>query len=240
MSPELLRWEAKASSLVAEALLDGSSLLSLRKELESIEAGEGWEASRLTQSALAEFQKARKGLPCSCEGMERAATQADAAMRRREGLKAMSEEMREGRSRYGTTVFYLVSWHQKPAEGHKAVQGTLLIDRYWKSVLERNGLGFYGDLVKEKAKGMLTVQQAVRAPTYLIVRPYCRHRIHAVPIAEALTSSDKEIRRNHPESMDHSSRTKTPSEYYRDKAKRKKAMASKINDAVLKRSEKRK
>lgn len=240
MSPELLEWESKASSLVAEAVLNGESLGSLRKSLEAIEVGEGWEASRLTQSALSEFRKAREGKPCSCEGMERAATQADMMMRRREGLRGLRGELSEGRSRYGTTVFYLVSWHQKPAEGHKAVQGTLLIDRYWKSVLERNGLGFYSDLVQEKAKGMLTVQKAQQAPMYLIWRPYCRHKIKAVPIAEALTEDEKTIRRNHPEAMDRSPRSKTPSEYHRDKLRRKKAMASKINAAALKKAKKRK
>lgn len=234
MDKRLLNWETKASNLVAEAL-SGGSLASLRKALERIEVGEGWEASRLTQSALAEYRKARMGFECTCEGMERAATQCDEALRRREGLGAMRAELSKGRSGSGATVFYLVSWHQKPAEGHKKIQGKLLVDRYWSAVLRKNGLSFYEDAVREKAKGMLTVQKAQQAPIYLIWRPYCRHRLSAVPISEALSSSDSEIRRNHPESLDRSPRSKTPSEYYRDRNRRKKAMADRINAAVRKR-----
>lgn len=232
MDKRLLDWEARASKAIAEAVLKGSSLATLKSKLEKLEVGGGWEASRLTQSALSEFRKARGGEPCSCEGMERAATRCDMALRRKEGLKDLNRELSEGRSRCGTTVFYLVSWHQSPAEGHKAVQGTLLIDRYWRAVLKNNGLGFYEEAVGKKAEGMLTVQKAQQAPIWLIWRPYCRHRLRAVPIAEALAETDSQIRKNHPEAMDHSPRTKYSGEYYRDRMARKRAMSSAINSAV--------
>ena len=60
--------------------------------------------------------------------------------KRREWRKTKQLHVRSGmalcRARKDPIVFYLVSSHQKPQKAHAGLQGKVLVDRYWRAVLE--------------------------------------------------------------------------------------------------------
>lgn len=118
--------------------------------------------------------------------------------------KATKTEMVRGglasnRDRAEPIIFYLVSAHQKPQPAHKDLQGKILVDRFWRSALEKAGTV---DLVPEVARyikrnGIGTVQWAVGAPHYLLVRPNCAHVLIPVRTSEVLGSSLKDLNKAH-------------------------------------------
>lgn len=101
--------------------------------------------------------------------------------------------MKLQRSRFDPIVFYLVSSHQKPQEAHEPLQGRLLVDRYWRAVL--SGDPRIPAIEKfVRAKKVRTVQWAMGAPHYLIVRPNCKHLLYPVTTSDALNLGAKAIR----------------------------------------------
>lgn len=134
--------------------------------------------------------------PCFMHDMEKAAN----AMDRR--LQTKAKAVRLEATRASGSVFYLSSWHQTPAEGHRDLQGKLYVDRFWRDRLERSGNEFLIPAVQNivRERSLLTIQEVTGAPYWLIFRPYCRHYLVPVGTAEVLGStSEKDIRRNHPE-----------------------------------------
>lgn len=88
-------------------------------------------------------------------------------------------------------VFYLVSSHQKPQPAHARYQGTVLIDRFWRMTVPLSDLPSVSAYVKNHKTE--TVQSAMGAPDYLIMRPNCRHRLIPVPTSEVLKSSARAL-----------------------------------------------
>lgn len=97
--------------------------------------------------------------------------------------------------------FFLVSWHQKPQEAHEKYQGTVLADRYWRADLAKwpKRLAMAEAYVREH--GVITVQQAIGAPDYLITRPNCKHRLIPVRTSEVVEADGdmRSLKAMHPE-----------------------------------------
>lgn len=92
-------------------------------------------------------------------------------------------------------VFYLVSSHQKPQPAHADLQGELLVDYYWKSTMEAAGLDTetVGRYIHNKR--IRTVQWAMGAPHYLIVRPNCSHFLIPVRTRMVMGTSKKALKK---------------------------------------------
>ena len=101
--------------------------------------------------------------------------------------------MKLQRGRVDPVVFYLVSSHQKPQPAHEPLQGKLLVDYYWRSVLEGDyRLEQVAKFVKNKK--VRTVQWALGAPHYLITRPNCRHYLIPVKTDDVLALGAKGVK----------------------------------------------
>lgn len=115
---------------------------------------------------------------------------------RREFVRKQGSEVKDGmallRERDDPIVFYLVSSHQKPQKAHAELQGKVLVDRYWKSSLGDDMQREVGRYVK--AHGTLTVQKAMGAPWYLVVRPNCRHQLIPLRTADVLSMPEKALK----------------------------------------------
>ena len=110
--------------------------------------------------------------------------------------QSTSKSMTGNRARPTPIVFYLVSSHQNPAKDHEPLQGTVLIDRFWRSA--SGGDERIADYVR--ANGTLTVQEAIQGPYWLLTRPNCHHWLQPVSTEEVLRiGSDSGVRAAHPE-----------------------------------------
>lgn len=93
-------------------------------------------------------------------------------------------------------VFYMVSWHQKPQPAHKDLQGRILIDREWRTVLVD---AVDGSLTKDvgsyvRKNKTITVQDAMGAPHYLCTRPNCKHYLIPMPTRLVLNNGVAELK----------------------------------------------
>jgi hypothetical protein len=142
--------------------------------------------------------------PFMIKPMEHAANVMDKRLQTK--AKAAILEGQFGYNRPHAVIFYLCSWHQKPAEGHKNLQGKIYVDRFWRQTLKDAGEEYLIPAVQNmiRARSMLTVQEATQDPYWLIYRPYCRHYFVPVPTDEVMGSvSDREVLMNHPEARMH-------------------------------------
>ena len=102
-------------------------------------------------------------------------------------------KMKLQRDRLDPVVFYLVSSHQKPQPAHEPLQGKVLVDYFWRSTLD-------GDVRIPSVQRFIrkhkvrTVQWAMGAPHYLLVRPNCRHVLYPLKTDDVLKLSLKDIR----------------------------------------------
>ena len=139
--------------------------------------------------------------------------------KRREWRKTKELHVKTGmklcRARKDSIVFYLVSSHQKPQKAHADFQGKVLVDRYWRAVLERSPRRYAEVEAHLKTHPTMTVQQAMDAPHYLIVRPNCRHYLIPVPTSKILCLSQKELREAYNKPPTHIKRPITDMERYR-------------------------
>lgn len=117
----------------------------------------------------------------------------------------LKRSMRDNRATSGLPiVFYLCSYHEKPAAGHKEFQGRIYVDRFWKSTVEEKPeLWWLIDPIRAYIKnhGIMTVQEVTDSEPYLITRPYCRHFFVPLNTWDVLTSSLSSIKRDHPEAV---------------------------------------
>lgn len=120
----------------------------------------------------------------------------------REAEGAVVKDLSLNRGRTSPKIFYLVSSHQNPAEGHAKLQGSVLIDRFWRSALG-DDLGLAKRIESYVgANSTLTVQESMQGPYWLMTRPNCHHWIEPVPTEEVLAiGSDEGVRSAHPESQ---------------------------------------
>lgn len=159
--------------------------------------------------------------------------------KRREWRKTKALHVRSGmricRGREDPIVFYLVSSHQKPQEAHAGLQGKVLIDRYWASVLAGHPreLAEVGGYVR--ANRPMTVQRAMGAPHYLIVRPNCRHYLIPVPTREVMGMSRRDLREAHNKAPTRVRRPISDAERYRQLRELESEVLAKLSKRVRKR-----
>lgn len=121
----------------------------------------------------------------------------------------VSEMMRQHRAEGG--VFYLLSSHSNPALGHAPYQGQIFVDRFWKSTTD-------GDKRVQayiRNHDTQTVQQIIKAPVYMITRPYCKHFFIELDTEEVLNNGLKKVRQNHPEAQVRTHNINYRKKYYR-------------------------
>ena len=89
-------------------------------------------------------------------------------------------------------VFYLVSKHQKPQKAHEPLQGKVVVDAKWRTVLKgRKELSMVRKYIS--SNHIITVQNAMGAPWYLISRINCRHHLIPLRTSVVLSSSLKDL-----------------------------------------------
>lgn len=158
--------------------------------------------------------------------------------KRREWSKTKQLHVRSGmalcRARRDPIVFYLVSSHQKPQKAHADMQGRLLVDRYWRAVLERSPQQYAEVEAHLKAHPTMTVQEAMDAPHYLIVRPNCRHYLIPMPTKKVLCLSQQELRKAYNKAPTHVKRPISDAERYRQLQELKSEVYGKLSKNVKK------
>ena len=143
---------------------------------------------------------------------------AERASTARRKNRIIKETLKENRSQRLPVVFYLCSYHEKPALDHKDYQGKLYIDRYWRSaVLQYRELAWLEAPIDAYIKyhKIQTMQEVVGDAPYLTTRPYCKHFFIPVDIWTVLTSSLSAIKREHPEAVQGTGK-KSHRQYRRD------------------------
>lgn len=93
------------------------------------------------------------------------------------------------------TIFWLCSTHSNCADDHKAYQGMIYVDRYWRQKV--SGDKYYAVLSYIKNRKIKTVQEIMKGPVWLTTRPYCKHYFIALETDTVLHSSLKHIRENY-------------------------------------------
>ena len=158
--------------------------------------------------------------------------------KRREWRKTKQLHVRSGmalcRAREDPIVFYLVSSHQKPQKAHAGLQGKVLVDRYWRAVLENFPKRYAEVEGYVKASHPLTVQEAMDAPHYLIVRPNCRHCLIPIPTSKVLSLSQQELRKAYNKPPTHIKRPITDMERYRQLQELKSEVYGKLSKRIKK------
>lgn len=160
------------------------------------------EAAFLARAAVQAARKARSwrrigrkvdlSRPCFLDILVKAANEMD----RRLQTKAKAIRLEACRAK--GEAFYLCSWHQTPAAGHKDLQGKLYVDRYWRSRVPESLIPAVQKIIDDRS--IMTIQEVTGEPYWLIYRPYCRHYFVPIDTYEVLGSaSDKELRSRHPE-----------------------------------------
>ena len=118
--------------------------------------------------------------------------------------KIMKETLEGNRDQTLPVIFYLCSYHEKPAEGHKDYQGKIYVDQSWRSVMKpHQDLWWLEEPIRAfiKDKKIMTVQSVTVKPPYLIYRPYCKHHLIPLNTWDVLTMSVSELKAEHPEAV---------------------------------------
>ena len=118
--------------------------------------------------------------------------------------KLINDTLESNRDQALPGIFYLCSYHEKPAKGHKDYQGKLYVDRYWRHTMkQRPELHWLEEPIEAYIRNhqILTVQQVVDHEPYLIKRPYCKHFFIPINTWDVLTSSLSAIKREHPNAV---------------------------------------
>jgi len=89
-------------------------------------------------------------------------------------------------------IFFICSVHEKAAPDHKDWQGKIYVDRFWREKVP--GSMFYSVLSYIKNHHILTVQEIMGAPVYLITRPNCKHYFIPLDTMSVLRRSERSIR----------------------------------------------
>ena len=134
----------------------------------------------------------------------KAVNRAERASTARRKNNMIKNTLRENRNQRLPVIFYLCSYHEKCAEDHKAYQGKIYVDRYWRSSLEQyKDLWWLIEPVEAYVKNhdVMTMQEVIGNKPYITTRPYCKHFFLPVDVWTVLTSSVQSIKREHPESV---------------------------------------
>lgn len=257
MSPALERWAVGASAQIAKWILRSLTVQELREGLDRASGHltflnerersflrDGAEAVARDVAARFGFRRSNQAgyVPpdrmrvaqimsrSTVQGkLERVANQMDRRLQLKAKSVRVSKTLEDGRKRVGTG-FYLSTWHQRPADGHRAFQGQLYVDRMWRTALESAGYAFFIPMAEAKIReeGIKTVQWVMGPPAYLVTRPYCRHMFVPIPIHEAMFLPLSEIKARHPEAQDHAHRALTDAQRRMKAAQRRLRVKRKI------------
>ena len=234
---KLLDYPSRAIATVHKGLLNKEPLYVVRKNLESIvESIQEVELSRYNRHFLVQgaLDLRARHLSTAPDRLGTVLTSAKewAAMRGvmnsvlravgfRNKMNKVRDQLRTGRVASDPGIFFLCSWHQKPAEDHKELQGTVFIDKFWRKTLRERGWQDWIPQVERYIKDhrVLSIQESMQEPYFLITRPHCRHYFVPVGIIETLNGG-KLIER-HPEAkMVHKRPLSDRARYARDKRDR--------------------
>lgn len=92
------------------------------------------------------------------------------------------------------TIFFLCSKHSNPAKDHAEWQNKIFYDRYWRQKV--SGKDYYSVFSYIKNHNLVSVQEIMGPPVYLITRPYCKHYFIPQNTYAVLHSSLKKLVEN--------------------------------------------
>ena len=197
----------KTMEAVFKGMRDGSSITRFSKSLnlmlrKSFPWMDDWGRREVLDAATAVFRASLLRLADQEKSYQRVAVLFDGVMKafnrayrrtwvrtKRTGVTSL---LKLERGKDHPCVFYLVSKHQLPQKAHEPLQGKVLIDPKWRTVLEGRPEEKRVASYVRRHKTM-TVYQAMRAPYYLIVRPNCRHFLIPLPTTSAITLSERGV-----------------------------------------------
>lgn len=109
----------------------------------------------------------------------------------------VANQLRLGMAREDPVVFFLVSSHQKPQKAHRGWQGKVLVNCHWRQAFadDPDRARTVSFLIRNRS--IQSVQRAIGAPDYLLLRPNCRHRLIPLRTEEVLTSSARALSIRH-------------------------------------------
>lgn len=109
----------------------------------------------------------------------------------------VANQLKLGMARKDPIVFFLVSSHQKPQKAHRDYQGKVLVNCHWRQAFanDPDRARTVGFLIKNRS--IQSIQKAIGAPDYLLLRPNCRHRLIPLRTEEVLTSSSRALSIRH-------------------------------------------
>lgn len=109
------------------------------------------------------------------------------------------------------TIFFICSKHSNCADDHKAYQGKVYVDRFWRTKV--SGSDYYAVLSYIRNRQIMTVQDVVKEPVYMTTRPNCRHYFVPLDTGTVLHSSvNKLVKNSFPKKY-------TREEYYKEREK---------------------
>lgn len=85
------------------------------------------------------------------------------------------------------TIFFLCSKHSNPAKDHAEWQNKVFYDRYWRQKV--SGKDYYSVFSYIKNHNLVSVQEIMGPPVYLITRPFCGHYFIELETEKVLHSS---------------------------------------------------
>lgn len=185
-----LQFVKKAFVIINKGFLQGRSLTDidtvLRKLVNSYQL-RGAERNRLLRSFLQIARCCPRKNPSSylssTKGVEFAMKEARWA-EARANMRAKRTYLRNA-LKSGEQIFFACSKHYPVAKDHKAYQGKIYVDRFWR--LKVSGSEYQAVLNFIKENNVKTVQEIIGPDVYLTTRPYCRHYFSGVDTAAVLS-----------------------------------------------------
>ena len=189
---------SRAFSYINDAVLKGKRLGQIKEELRD-----------LVNSYAGLNKDERYDIYWSCLKVCRAARRSKTLQKYIAMTKSFDEIMSAARRTKGTyelrvrrratrealddkeTIFFLCSTHPNCAEGHKQFQGKILVDRFWRTKVK--GFDYYKVWSYIKNHNVMTVQESMQEPYWLITRKYCRHILIPMSTNAVLTTSQKKL-----------------------------------------------
>ena len=192
----------RALSYMYRAGLDGKPMNQVRADLYNMI----WsyeELNRLEKSNL--YQKLIE-VARHCSGLNKDASQLSLYLTSRNTYDSLLSTLKRVNRRYknrvnvantkdmlrdSDNVFFICTVHQKPAPDHKDLQGKLYVDRYWRTKIDGRQLPAVQRLIKDNQ--IITVQDVMKEPYWLITRPNCLHRLVPIETNTVLLNTEKAL-----------------------------------------------
>lgn len=210
----------KTLEVVFKGVQDHKSIKSIRQDLINLVASYNglnkYERAHLVSVGVSIAKKAKANLPRADEYISHRTVfdQIDVATRKVQASLQLRQKRQRVRNelKQGTTIFYLCSYHSNPAVDHKDFQGTVYVDRFWRTKV--SGADYYKVASYIKNRNIKTIQSIMGPPVYLTTRPYCKHYFTPMVTSEVLSSSPKALL-HHSGSFHYSKETANESYYDR-------------------------